>query len=169
MGQEARRGAGAGRIGRAAGVVQVSKVGRQLVAVELGQRQTPEGFVFRLSARQQAIRQRIVKAEQRVVVVAEGGFRRAGQGGGIDDQLRLLRRSVNQAIRQHQTTFGVGVHHFDGFAVAIMNNIAQFESVAADQVVGAAQIELHALIQPAGNGESQSAGDSRRAAHIRLH
>ncbi len=61
VGQEARRGAGAGRIGRATGVVQVSKVGRQLVAVELGQRQTPEGFVFRLSARQQAIRQRIVK------------------------------------------------------------------------------------------------------------
>ena len=70
VGQEARRGAGASRIGRAAGIVQVSKVGRQLVAVELGQRQTPEGFVFRLSARQQAIRQRIVKAEQRVVIIA---------------------------------------------------------------------------------------------------
>jgi hypothetical protein len=52
VGQKARRGAGAGRIGRAAGVVQFSKVGRQLVAVELGQRQAPESFVFRLRARQ---------------------------------------------------------------------------------------------------------------------
>ena len=137
--------------------------------MELGQRQTPEGFVFRLGARQQAIRQRIVKAEQRVVVITQRGFRRAGQGGGIDDQRRLLRRSVNQAIRQHQAAFGVSVHHFNGFAVTIMNNIAEFKGVTADQVVGAAQVELHALVQPAGNGKSQRAGDGRRAAHIGFH
>ena len=137
--------------------------------MELGQRQTPEGFVFRLSARQQAIRQRIVKAEQRVVIIAQRGFRRAGQGGGVDDQLWLLRRGVNQAIRQHQAAFRVSVHNFNGFAVAIMNNIAQFEGVTADQVVGAAQEQLHAFVQTAGNGESQRAGDSRRTAHIGFH
>ena len=91
VGQKARRGAGAGRIGRAAGIVQFSKVGRQLAAVELSQRQAPESFVFSLRARQQAIRQRIIKAEQRVIIIAKRGFRRAGQRGGIDDQRRLLK------------------------------------------------------------------------------
>ena len=93
VGQEARCGAGARRIGRAAGIVQLGEVRRQLAAVELSQRQTPEGLVFSLRARQQAIRQTIVKAEQRVIIITQRGFRGAGQRGGIDNQLRLLRRS----------------------------------------------------------------------------
>ena len=58
----------------ARGVVQLGEVRRQLAAVELGQRQTPERFVFRRRAGQQASGQLVVKAEQRVVVVARGGF-----------------------------------------------------------------------------------------------
>ena len=104
-----------------------------------------------------------------MVIIAQRGFRRAGQGGGVDDQLWLLRRGVNQAIRQHQAAFRVSVHNFNGFAVAIMNNIAQFEGVTADQVVGAAQEQLHTFVQPTGNSESQRAGDSRRTAHIGFH
>ncbi len=48
---------------RAAGVVQFRKVGRQLVAVELRQRRTPERFILLRRAGQQSARQRIVKTE----------------------------------------------------------------------------------------------------------
>ena len=54
--------AGASRIGRAAGVVQLGEVRRQLAAVELGQRQTPERLVFRSGACQQASGQLVVEA-----------------------------------------------------------------------------------------------------------
>ena len=73
VGQEACRRACTRRVRRARGVVQLGKVGRQLAAVELGQRQTPERLVFRSGACQQASGQLVVKAEQRVVVVAQGG------------------------------------------------------------------------------------------------
>ncbi len=92
------------RNGKTVEVMNTDAEGRLVLADGLidASAQKPEGFVFRLSARQQAIRQRIVKAEQRVVIIAQRGFRRAGQGGGVDDQLWLLRRGVNQAIRQHR-------------------------------------------------------------------
>ena len=167
--QEACCGACPRRVRCARGVVQLGEVRRQLAAVELGQRQTPERFVFRRRAGQQASGQLVVEAEQGVIVVTQGSFRRAGQGRHVDNQLRLLRRGVDQAIGQHQTAFGVGVHHLNVFTVAVANDVAQLEGVAAHHVVRAAQVELHALVQAAGDGEGQRAGNGRRAAHVGLH
>ncbi|CCK03587.1 Probable transmembrane protein [Cronobacter sakazakii 701] len=137
--------------------------------MEFRQRQTPEGFVFRLRALQQTVRQHVVKAEQRMVIVAKRRFGRAGQRRGVDNQRRLLGAGVNQPVRQHQTSFRVGVHHFHGFAVAVANDIAQTEGVAANHVIRAAEDKLHALVQTARNGERQRAGHQRRAAHIGFH
>ena len=167
--QEACCGACPRRVRRARGVVQLGEVRRQLAAVELGQRQTPERFVFRRRAGQQAIGQLVVEAEQGVIVVTQRRFRRAGQGCHVDNQLRLLRRGVDQAIGQHQTAFGVGVHHLNVFTVAVANDVAQLEGVAAHHVVRAAQVELHALVQATGDGERQRAGDGGRTAHVGLH
>ena len=137
--------------------------------MELGQRQTPERFVFRRRAGQQASGQLVVEAEQGVIVVTQGSFRRAGQGRHVDNQLRLLRRGVDQAIGQHQTAFGIGVHHLNIFTVAVANDVAQLEGVATHHVIRAAQVELHALVQTTGDGERQRAGNGRRAAHVGLH
>ena len=104
-----------------------------------------------------------------MIVITERGFRRPGQGRGIDDQLRFLRRGINQTIRQHQTTFSVGVHDFHSLAIAIANDVAEFKGITADQVVRTAQIQLHAFVQAAGNRERQRAGNRCRAAHIGLH
>ena len=137
--------------------------------MELGQRQAPERLVLCGSARQQACGQLVVKAEQRVVVVTQRGFRRTGQSRHVDDQLRLLGRCVDQAIGQHQTAFGVSVHHLNVFAVTVANDVTQLEGVTADHVVRAAQVQLHALFQTAGDGKGQRAGDGGRAAHVGLH
>ncbi|MNI73795.1 hypothetical protein D3C81_1772800 [compost metagenome] len=104
-----------------------------------------------------------------MVIVTQSCFRRTGQRRGIDDQFRFLRTGVNQAICQHQTAFGVGVHHFNIFAVAIANDIAELEGIAADQVIRAAQIQLHTFVQTASDGKRQSARYRGRAAHIGLH
>ena len=104
-----------------------------------------------------------------MIIITQRGFRGAGQRGGIDNQLRLLRRSIDQAISQHQATFRIGIHDFHGFTVAIVNNIAKFKGVAANQVIGAAQIQLHALIEAASDGKRQRAGHRCRAAHVGLH
>ena len=98
MGQETRRGASTRRIGRTAGIIQLGKVRRQLATVELCQRQTPERLVFLRRTCQQTGSQLIVKAKQRVVIVAQRSFRRAGQRGGINDQFWFLRAGVDQAI-----------------------------------------------------------------------
>ncbi len=118
---------------------------------------------------QQTVRQRVVKAKQRVVIVAERRLGGAGQRRGVDNQLRLLGAGINQPVRQHQAPFRVGVHHFHGFAVAIANDIAQTEGVAADHVIRAAEDQLHALVQAARNRERQRAGNQRRAAHVGFH
>ncbi len=169
MGQETRRGASTRRIGRTAGIIQLGKVRRQLATVELCQRQTPERLVFLRRACQQTGSQLIVKAKQRMVIVAQRSFRRAGQRGGINDQFWFLRAGVDQAIGQYQSSFGIGIHYFNFFTVAIVNDIAEFKGVAADQVIRTAQIQLHALVQTTGDGERQRAGHRCRAAHIRLH
>ena len=169
MGQEARRGACASRVGRAAGVIQLGKVRRQLATVELCQRQTPERLVFLRRTCQQTGSQLIVKAKQRVVIVAQRSFRRAGQRGGINNQFRFLRAGVNQAIGQYQTPFCIGIHHFNFFTVAIVNNIAELKGVAANQVIRAAQIQLHALVQTTGDSKRQRAGHRCRTAHVGLH
>src|SRR5690606_30392905 len=103
--QETCRCACPRRVRCARGVVQFGEVRRQLATVELGQRQTPERLVFRSRACQQASGQLVVEAEQGVVVVAQRGFRRTGQGRHVDNQLWLLRRGIDQAIGQYQTTF----------------------------------------------------------------
>ena len=167
--QEARRRARACRIRRASGIVQFRKVRRQLAAVELRQRQTPERFILLRGTRQQATGKRIVKTEQRVIIITQRSFRRPGEGRRINDQFRFLRTGINQAIGQHQTPFGISVHHFNFFTVAIGNNIAQFERVAADQVIRTAEEQLHALVQSARNGKCQRPGNRCRAAHVRLH
>ena len=81
----------------------------------------------------------------------------------------MLFAGVDQAISQHQASFRIGVHHFDAFAVAIANNVAQLEGVAADHVVRTAKIELHALIQTTRNCQRQCTGDRGCSAHIRFH
>ncbi len=167
--QEARRRAGARRVGGVSGIIQFCEVRRQLVTVEFRQRQTPERLIFRTGTRQQAVCQGIVKAEQCVIIVAERGFRSTGQRGGINQQFRFLGAGINQTICQHQTAFRVSIHDFHSFAVAVANDIAQFEGVAADHVVGAAQVQLDAFIQAAGNGERQRASNQRRATHIGFH
>ena len=169
MGQEARCGACASRVSRAAGVIQFGKVRRQLTTVELCQRQTPERFVFLCRTCQQASSQLVFKAKQRVVIIAQRGFRRTGQRSCINNQLRFLRAGIDQAISQHQAPFGIGIHHFNFFTVAIVNNIAELKGVAADQVIRAAQIQLHALVQTTGDGKCQRAGDRCRTAHVGLH
>ena len=104
-----------------------------------------------------------------MVVITQRGFRGSGQGRHIDNQLRFLGRGIDQAIGQHQTSFGIGIHHFNFFTVAIVNNIAELKGVAADQVIRAAQIQLHALVQTTGDGKCQRAGDRCRTAHVGLH
>ncbi|CNU66548.1 Uncharacterised protein [Salmonella enterica subsp. enterica serovar Bovismorbificans] len=81
----------------------------------------------------------------------------------------MLRAGVNQAIRQYQSPFRIGIHDFDILAITVANNIAQFKRVAADQIIGAAQEQFYAFIQPTGNGERQRARYCRRAAHIGFH
>ena len=74
VGQEACCGACTRRVCRARGVIQFGKIRRQLAAVEIRQRQTPERFVFCRGACQQAGRQLVIKAEQRMVVVTQRRF-----------------------------------------------------------------------------------------------
>ena len=78
VGQEPGSRARTRRERRVGGVVQLGKIRRQLVAVELSQRQAPEWLVFCRSAFHQTVYQPIVEAEQRVVIVTQCGFRRTG-------------------------------------------------------------------------------------------
>ncbi len=152
--QETRRCARACRIRRASGVVQFGKVRRQLIAVELRQRQTPERFILLRGTRQQATGKRIVKTEQRVIIITQRGFAAPVRVAAsmISSGFCAL-ASIRPSASTRRPSASVFIT--STFTVAIGNNIAQFERVAADRVIRTTEEQLHALVQSARNGKCQ--------------
>ena len=74
-----------------------------------------------------------------------------------------------QAIGQHQAPFGVSVLDLHRDAVLVGEDVTELEGVAGDQVLGAAENELHPLVEAAADGERQGAGHHGGPTHVGLH
>lgn len=119
MGTGARRGAGHRRQAAYA-AVQVSNKAASWLRWCLGQRQTPVPFPPE-AARQQDIRQRIVKPSNAVVIIAQRGFRPRRSGSVRRDQLWLHQRASILGHPPAHLAASASVFNLSTFAVAAIS------------------------------------------------
>lgn len=68
-------------------------------------------------------------------VCPQGHHARAGERGEIEQFRRImLQRHINH-IGQHKATFSIGIKHFNRFAAASLEHVAQFETISADHIL----------------------------------
>src|SRR5690606_27147276 len=103
--EEAAGGNGAGRL--AADVVDVGEGRFQLALVVVPERQAPGAVVHVLAGGQQFGGQVVVLAQQAGGELAQGDDAGAGQGGDVDDGLRLVALHIGQGVAEDQPALGV--------------------------------------------------------------
>ena len=61
---------------------------------------------------------------------------RAGQGGDVDDRVRVVLGGAGQRVGQDETALGVGVEHLDGLAAVHAQHVAGAGGGAGRHVLG---------------------------------
>ncbi|MNC52587.1 hypothetical protein D3C75_1019410 [compost metagenome] len=133
------------------------------------ERQRPGRLLLRIRVGHGAAHQPLVQTKQGVVASPQRHHGGPRQGGSVYDEGRAGFTGELQAVGQHQAPLCVCVDYFDRGAVLVGEDVTQLVGMAGDQVLGAAEDELHPLVEAAQYGQRQGAGDNGRPPHVMLH
>ena len=132
--EEQRRGDGAAQ-GAAGNIVDVGDLAVEQLTVGRPQGQAPQGVAGDRGVAQNIRRQGVVGGEHGRQVGAQGDPRRAGQGGAVDDQRRLLAIGLGERVGEHQAALGVRIADLHGESLAALDDIEGADGVCRDAVL----------------------------------
>ena len=163
-------GGGNRACGAAADVLQIGKIGFELLFVFREQRQLPCFVVAFAGGGEQRVHQILVVAHHAAGNVSQRDDARAGERGGINHGFGLeILFYISERVAQHQTPFGIGVQVFNGGAVHGFDHVARFGRAAVGHVFASGDDGYQVNRQLGFGGGDKRANHRRRAAHIVFH
>ena len=100
---------------------------------------------------------------------AKGGYRRACQGGDIDNASWLITLAIGKGVAEHEAAFGIGVENFDGEARHTCHDVTGLGCLAARHIFcrsnNGNNIDRQCHFDHCGH----CADDARSATHVEFH
>ncbi len=111
-----------------------------------------------------------VVAEDRGVALAGRDELSAGQGGHVDDHVRVqVALGIGHAVGQHQPAFRVGIVDLDGLASIHRQDVIWTEGAGADHVLCQTEQQVQAVGEAGPHGGVEGPEHRGGAGHVALH
>ena len=153
----------------AGNVVEVGNLGLEPAVIGLVQRQAPQGVALPFAVAQDGCRKLLVIGKEGGKIRSEGDTGGPGEGGHVDQQVRLLAAGFRQGIAEDQAALRIGVPYLHGQALAGLEHIEGPEGLAGDGIFHGGDEDAQAQRQARRHHHLRQSQGMGGSAHVLLH